>query len=117
MDKPNAAKPRVMIESPYAGDIACNIAYAQMAVQHSLSLGEAPFAMHLLYPQVLRDEVPEERELGISCGLAWLAKADLVAFYIDLGTSAGMIEAHSFCRHHSIPMTFRSINPQGASRP
>lgn len=110
MDKP---KPRVMIESPFAGDIARNVAYAREAVRHSLALGEAPFAMHLFYPQILNDDVPAERILGISCGLAWLAKADLVAFYINRGTSPGMIEAHSFCRDHSIPTDFRSINPQG----
>lgn len=116
MDKPNAAspRPRVMVESPYAGHRWRNILYAQQAVQHSLYLGEAPFTMHLFYTKFLRDEVPPERELGIACGLAWLAKADLVAFYIDHGTSPGMLTAEAFCREHNIPTTFRKIHPQGA---
>lgn len=114
MDKPDAAKPRVMIESPFAGDTARNILYARRAIQHSLSLGEAPFAMHLFYPQILNDDVPAERAEGLACGLAWLAKADLVAFYIDHGASPGMLTAEAFCREHNIPTTFRKIHPQGA---
>lgn len=40
--------------------------------------GDAPFAPHLLYPQFLDDRHPRERDLGIACGLAWLAAADRV---------------------------------------
>lgn len=116
MDKPSPprkALPCVMIESPFAGNILHNTRYARDAVRHSLSLGEAPFAMHLFYPEYLRDKVPTERALGIASGLAWLAKADLVAFYTDHGMSPGMDEARAFCLAHNIPYTLRNI-PQGA---
>jgi hypothetical protein len=35
--------------------------------------GESPIASHLLYtqPGILKDDVPEERPLGIEAGLAW----------------------------------------------
>jgi len=56
---------RVIIESPYAGDIENNKRYAQMCLKHSLEHGEAPIASHLLYTQVRFDFVAEERRLGI----------------------------------------------------
>jgi len=88
----DAKRPLVLIESPYAGDVALNVAYARACVRDSLLRGEAPFAMHLHYtqPGVLQDSVPEERTLGIECGLAWGARADLTAVYVDLGVSRGM---------------------------
>jgi hypothetical protein len=54
--------------------------------------GEAPIASHLLYaqPGVLRDDVADERELGISAGLAWGPVADATVVYIDRGISPGM---------------------------
>ena len=86
---------KVIIESPYAGDVDLNVAYARMCMAHSLSLGEAPIASHLLYTQdgILEDSVPKERTKGINAGLAWLDVADLQVFYIDMGMSKGMLEA------------------------
>lgn len=82
----------VLIESPYAGDIARNVAYAKAAVRDCLARGEAPYASHLFFTQegLLRDDVPEERMHGIEAGLAWGAKADLTAVYMDLGITEGM---------------------------
>ena len=87
--------PLVIIESPYAGDIEANVAYARAAMRDSLNRLEAPIASHLLYtqPGILRDEVPSERQWGIDAGLAWRAVADLAAFYIDRGWSGGMLAA------------------------
>lgn len=82
----------VIIESPYAGDIERNEAYARAAMADCFSRGEAPFASHLLYtqPGVLRDDDPEERKLGIEAGLAWGEKAEATVVYEDLGITAGM---------------------------
>ena len=87
--------PLVIIESPYAGDIGANVAYARAAMRDSLNRGEAPIASHLLYtqPGILRDEIPDERQWGIDAGLAWRDVADLAAFYIDRGWSSGMVAA------------------------
>lgn len=84
----------VVVESPYAGDIARNERYARACLADSLARGEAPLASHLLYtqPGVLNDAIPGERRKGINAGFAWGAKADLVAVYVDLGISAGMQE-------------------------
>ena len=37
----------VVIESPYAGDVEANVAYAKRCVLDCLRLGEAPYASHL----------------------------------------------------------------------
>jgi hypothetical protein len=82
----------VIIESPYAGNIERNMAYARACLADSLARGEAPIASHLLYtqPGVLDDNKPGERALGIAAGLAWMAVADAQVFYVDLGWSRGM---------------------------
>jgi hypothetical protein len=82
----------VVIESPLAGDLERNLRYARACMRHSLMLGEAPLASHLLYPQpgILRDEDPIERQWGIAAGLSWGKHADLVAVYFDLEISPGM---------------------------
>lgn len=92
-----AARPRlVIIESPYAGatpeDVAANERYARAALSDCLRRGEAPFASHLLYtqPGVLRDDVPAERDAGITAGLAWGERAAATVIYIDRGISSGM---------------------------
>ena len=86
------AKKIAIIESPYAGEIERNVRYARAAMRDSLNRGEAPYASHLLYTQegVLRDELPAEREWGISAGFAFRRVADVIAVYTDLGISRGM---------------------------
>lgn len=83
---------RVVVESPYAGDIDRNLRYLRAAMADCLKRGEAPFASHALYtqPGVLDDALDEERRLGIEAGLVWGEAADLIAFYVDLGWSPGM---------------------------
>lgn len=41
---------RVILESPYAGEVKLNAAYAQLCMRDSLLRGEAPIASHLMYP-------------------------------------------------------------------
>lgn len=101
----------VIIESPYAGDVARNTAYARRAVADSLRRGEAPIASHLLYtqPDVLDDTDPEQRQQGIEAGLAWGKHAELTAVYIDRGTSAGMALGIQRAVAEGRPVDYRSI--------
>lgn len=84
----------VLIESPLKGktplEVLRNITYAQRALRDSINHGEAPFAGHLLYTQVLSDADPNERALGILLHQAWLRAVDEVVFYMDYGMSPGM---------------------------
>jgi hypothetical protein len=81
---------RVIIESPFAGDVERNRQYLRLAILHSLSLGEAPFASHEMYTRALDDDDPNARELGIQAGLAWLQAAEQSVVYEDFGVSRGM---------------------------
>ena len=83
---------RVILKSPYAGDIATNVDYARACLRDCLQRGEAPLASHLLYtqPDVLDNSIAEERELGIRAGLTWGEVAEVTVVYVDRGVSAGM---------------------------
>lgn len=83
---------RVILESPYAGNIETNIQYARKCVRDALQRGEAPIASHLLYTQdnILDDTKPEERQWGIDAGLAWKSVAEASVVYTDRGISRGM---------------------------
>ncbi len=105
---------RIILESPYAGDVDANVAYARRAMRDSLRRGEAPIASHLLYTQdgVLNDLIPGERTVGILAGFAWWEQADAIVFYIDLGMSPGMNAALDRCAKYRKPYEYRSIGTQ-----
>jgi hypothetical protein len=102
---------RVILESPFAGDVERNIDYARKCVRHSLSLGESPIASHLLYTQegILNDDIEQERMWGIDAGLAWKQVADYHVFYIDYGISNGMQYALNYATDNEIQVKFREI--------
>lgn len=57
----------IYIASPYAGDIETNTAFAKKACRYAIHQGHTPIAVHLLYPQMLDDAEPTEREIGLLC--------------------------------------------------
>lgn len=113
---------RVIIESPYKGTAETfgflhrlevkkigNVSYARRCLSDSLNRGESPFASHLLYTQVLDDEIPEQRSLGMKSALAWYDVADLCAVYTDLGISEGMEKGIAYARSRGLTIQERSI--------
>ena len=100
---------RVVIESPFRG-MPDAVGYARRCLIDSLSRGEAPLASHLLYPQVLVDADPEQRELGIEAGLAWHDVADAVIVYGDHGLSSGMRSAIANARRLDLEVEFRYLD-------
>lgn len=101
---------KVIIESPYAGDIEKNIRYAKDCMIDCLERGEAPFASHLLYTQVLNDLDPDERSWGIEAGLIWGKCADLTVIYTDLGISNGMKYGIKNAYDNNRPLEYRSLS-------
>ena len=99
----------VIIESPYAGDVERNVAYARACMRDSLRRGEYPIASHLLYtqPGILDDDVLEEPELGIKAGLAWRAVAQKAIFYVGMGWSRGMLAARDTYDYENFPYELR----------
>lgn len=102
---------RVILESPYAGDVEANLEYGRRCVRDSVLRGEAPIASHLLFtqPGVLDDAVHEQRELGIAAGLAWLNYADAMVLYIDMGMSPGMRSAMKAAQLIGVPTELRML--------
>ena len=102
---------RVVVESPYAGDVQRNVEYARACIRDCLARGEAPIASHLLFtqPGILNDDIPSERERGMRAGWAWLAVAESVVFYVDHGTSNGMREAMHLAQKLNLHIDIRKI--------
>lgn len=102
---------RVILESPYAGDIETHVKYARRALHDCLAKGESPIASHLLFtqPGVLDDKILSERELGIQAGLAWMPVAELIVFYTDYGMSLGMQDAFDLVISENLPYECRLI--------
>ena len=73
----------IYVASPYAGDIEQNTAFARKACRHVMNEGHAFFAPHLLYPQLLDDSNPQERQAGLDMGLAMLPRCDELWCYGD----------------------------------
>ena len=83
--------PKVYIVSKHAGDIEANTAAAIRYCRFAIEQGYMPIASHLLYPQILNDNDPDERELGLMFGIALLAKCNEVWCFGD-EKSAGMLQ-------------------------
>ena len=100
---------RVVVESPYAGDVEANVRYALLCIRDSLARGEAPIASHLLYPRVLDDDNPSQRELGIKAGLTWYEVADACVVYTNLGISSGMERGMKEAARCGVPIEKRKL--------
>lgn len=102
----------VILETPYAGDIEFNVAYARACMADCLlNHKEAPYASHLLYtqPGVLNDAIPEERRLGIRAGFAFRSLVKKTVVYVDLGVSKGMQEGMLHASKLGHPVEVRSL--------
>lgn len=100
---------RVIIESPYAGDIERNTEYARRCLKDSLDRGEVPLASHLLYPQVLDEDDPEQRKQGIQAGYAWMDRGIPMIFYTDYSFSKGMMIAWETAQLRGVTVDQRAI--------
>ena len=69
---------KVYVASRYAGDVDTNVKNATRYCRLVIDRGYMPIASHLLYPQILHDDDPAERELGMLFGLALLRDCDEV---------------------------------------
>lgn len=81
---------KVYVASAYAGDVEANTAKAVEYCRMAIDAGYMPLASHLLYPQMLNDKVPAERELGLMFGLALLRMCDEV--WVCGSVSSGMAQ-------------------------
>lgn len=95
----------VYIASPYAGDVERNTAFAKEACRYAMGQGAVPIAPHLLYPQMLDDTVPAEREAGLLMGLRVLEACDELWLCGDR-MSAGMQAELEAAERLGIPVRY-----------
>ena len=100
---------RVIVESPFKGDLVRNKQYLERCLRDCIRRGESPYASHKMLTDCLDDDNPNERILGIEAGLAWKRAADLTAFYTDFGWSDGMELARDYCQKSGLPYEVRSV--------
>lgn len=73
----NVFKPIVYICSPFAGDVEKNTERAKLYSRFAvLERNAIAFAPHLLFPQYLSDDDPEERELAMFMNMVLLGKCN-----------------------------------------
>lgn len=106
----------VVVESPYGSkkvsEVERNIDYAMACVRDCLLRNESPIASHLLLTQagILDDNDPYQRDMGVEAGNAWIAVADAVVVYTDLGISVGMRAGITVAEAHRKDILYRSLN-------
>jgi hypothetical protein len=83
--------------------------YAKKCIQDSLKRGEAPFAGQLLYSNLLNDRVQSEKDIILVSHLSWIAVADVIAIYTDMGLSASMQMAINVAMIKNKRLEYRSI--------
>ena len=58
-------RPLVYICSPFSGDVGGNMERTRQFCRFALEHGQIPLAPHLMFPQFVNDEDPEERNLAL----------------------------------------------------
>lgn len=86
----------IYVCSAYRGDVKGNTVKARKYCRFVADNKHIPLAVHLLFPQFLRDDKPSERKLGITMGLQLLAYCEelwLFGSEISDGMKAEVAEA------------------------
>lgn len=99
----------VYIASPLSGDVETNLDFARQACLYAMAQGVTPFAPHLLYPQMLDDNDPAQRELGMKMGNQMLALCDELWLCGDI-TSPGMAKERALAEDLDIPVQWVSMD-------
>lgn len=95
----------VFICSPFAGDIEGNTRQARRYGYFAAIKNAVPIIPHLMYPQFLDDNDPEEREMGMDMGLTLLSKCHEMWVFGDK-LSTGMNKEVTKARQWNIPIRY-----------
>ena len=95
---------KIYVASKYAGDIDANVNAAIGYCRKVVEQGFMPVASHLLYPQILDDNNPSERNLGLRFGLALLAVCDEVWVFGEV--SSGVAKEIEVARRLEKPLRY-----------
>lgn len=95
----------VFICSPFAGDIEGNTQRAKRYGRFAVTEKVVPIIPHLMYPQFLEEDDPEERQLGIDMGLVLLGKCQELWVFGNR-ISSGMSVEITKAKRWNIPIRY-----------
>lgn len=99
--------PMIYVASPLAGDIEGNLKRANEHCRFVVANEAIPFAPHVFFSGFLKDEIPEERSIGMFLGREMLKKcAALWAFCDDGEPSQGMQTEIALAQELGIPVRY-----------
>lgn len=98
---------KVYVASPFSGDTEANTLKAVEYCRMVIDAGYMPLASHLLYPQMLNDKIPAERELGLMFGLALLRMCDEV--WVFGPVSSGMAQEIEEARRLKKKLVYKEV--------
>lgn len=102
---------KAFICSPYRGDIEGNTKLAKKFGYHAAKCGYIPIIPHLVFPQFLDDNDPEERIIGITMGAELLKSCDMM-WIIGAKLTKGMLYELEVAKEAGIPIRLydRNVN-------
>lgn len=104
-EKQRKKKKIVFICSPFAGDIEGNTRRARRYGRFAVTEKAVPIIPHLMYPQFLEEDDPEERQLGIDMGLILLGKCNELWVFGNR-ISSGMRSEIARAKRWNIPIRY-----------
>jgi len=84
--------------------------YACKCVIDCLGRDESPFASHLIFTQMLDDNISEHRQLGMEAGFTWYSVADYCVVYNNYGISEGMQKGIIKAEQAGLRIHYRKIH-------
>jgi hypothetical protein len=105
VEKQRKKKKIVFICSPFAGDIEGNTRRAKRYGRFAVIEKAVPIIPHLMYPQFLEENDPDERQLGIDMGLILLGKCQEL-WVFGSRISSGMSAEITKAKRWNIPIRY-----------
>ena len=102
----NKQTKKVFICSNYRGDVETNVENAIHWCKEATNQGYLPIAPHLYFPKFLDDDIPCERESGITWGIDILNECDEL-WICSKDVSGGMEQEILHAREQGIPIIKR----------
>lgn len=96
---------KIYICSPLRGDYAKNIGNAIQYCREVIREGHIPIAPHLYFTQFLDDAKPDERNIGLKCGLELVKLCDVVYVYGE--PSEGMKAEITLAKQMGIEVVYK----------
>lgn len=98
----------IYVASPYGSPtregIERNLEFVKKAGKAVIAGGHSPVIVHMMYPALLDDDVPEERALGCAMDLQILELCHALAYYAANGVSRGMDGEIRYALERGIPV-------------